>query len=151
MDSRAARSKYGVVVVGGGHAGIEAAWAAASLGADVALIVQNPERIGVMPCNPAVGGPGKSQMVFELEALGGVMPRLADATAINTRVLNASRGPAVRSLRVQNDRDAYAWAAQDLLRSQGHDHRSKAVSLGIQLAEDLLEQGADEILQELGM
>ena len=104
-------------MVGGGHAGIEAAWAAARLGVEVALVVQNPERIGVMPCNPAVGGPGKSQMVFELEALGGVMPRLADATAINTRMLNASRGPAVRSLRVQNDRDAYAWAAQDLLRS----------------------------------
>lgn len=113
------RVNYGVVVVGGGHAGIEAAWAAASLGADVALVVQNPDRIGVMPCNPAIGGPGKSQMVFELQALGGVMPRLADSTAINTRVLNASRGPAVRSLRVQNDRDAYAWAAQDLLRS--HD------------------------------
>ena len=111
------KSSYGVIVVGGGHAGIEAAWAAATLGAAVALVVQNPERIGVMPCNPAVGGPGKSQMVFELQALGGVMPRLADATAINTRVLNASRGPAVRSLRVQNDRDAYAWAAQDLLRS----------------------------------
>lgn len=110
---------YGVVVVGGGHAGIEAAWAAANLGTEVAVVVQNPDRIGVMPCNPAVGGPGKSQMVFELQALGGVMPRLADATAINTRVLNASRGPAVRSLRVQNDRDAYAWAAQDLLRS--HD------------------------------
>lgn len=108
---------YGVIVVGGGHAGIEAAWAAATLGVDVALVVQNPARIGVMPCNPAVGGPGKSQMVFELQALGGVMPRLADATAINTRVLNASRGPAVRSLRVQNDRDAYAWAAQDLLNS----------------------------------
>ena len=111
------KSSYGVIVVGGGHAGIEAAWAAATLGANVALVVQNPDRIGVMPCNPAVGGPGKSQMVFELQALGGVMPRLADATAINTRVLNASRGPAVRSLRVQNDRDAYAWAAQDLLRS----------------------------------
>src|SRR5690625_1261185 len=113
------KQSYGVVVVGGGHAGIEAAWAAASLGTRVALVVQNPARIGVMPCNPAIGGPGKSQMVFELEALGGVMPRLADKTAINTRVLNASRGPAVRSLRVQNDRDEYAWAAQDLLAS--HD------------------------------
>src|SRR5690625_3580337 len=109
---------FSVVVVGGGHAGIEAAMAAARLGAEVALVVHNPERIGVMPCNPAVGGPGKSQMVFELVALGGVMGQLADATAINTRMLNASRGPAVRSLRVQNDRDAYAWAAQDLLAGQ---------------------------------
>src|SRR5690625_2220905 len=108
---------FSVVVVGGGHAGIEAAMAAARLGAEVAVVVQNPDRIGVMPCNPAVGGPGKSQMVFELVALGGVTAALADATAINTRMLHASRGPAVRSLRVQNDRDAYAWAAQDMLAS----------------------------------
>ena len=110
--------RFDVIVVGGGHAGIEAAQAAARLGAGVALVVQNPDRIGMMPCNPAVGGPGKSQMVFELVALGGVMGQLADATAINTRMLNGSRGPAVRSLRVQNDRDSYAWAAQDLLASR---------------------------------
>src|SRR5690554_2140025 len=79
------------------------------------MMLPNPDKIGLMPCNPAIGGPGKSQMVFELHALGGVMGRLADATAINTRVLNASRGPAVQSLRVQNDRDSYAWAARDLV------------------------------------
>ena len=108
-----------VIVIGGGHAGAEAAHAAARAGARTVLLTLRRDAIGAMSCNPAIGGPGKSQMVFELQALGGVMPRLADATAINTRVLNASRGPAVRSLRVQNDRDAYAWAAQDLLRS--HD------------------------------
>src|SRR5690625_5745489 len=112
------KQSYGVVVVGGGHAGIEAAWAAASLGTRVALVVQNPARIGVMPCNPAIGGPGKLQMVLELEALGGVMPRLGDKTAINTRGLNASRGPAVPSPRVQNDRDGDASAARDLLGSR---------------------------------
>jgi tRNA uridine 5-carboxymethylaminomethyl modification enzyme len=106
---------YDVVVVGGGHAGLEAAWAAAALGVRVALVTVNPERIGMMPCNPAVGGPGKSQLVAELVALGGLMGRAADATAIHTRVLNRSKGPAVQSLRVQVDRDLYALRAQEIL------------------------------------
>lgn len=105
---------WNVLVIGGGHAGIEAAWAAAKLGS-AALLIGNPATLGRMPCNPAVGGPGKSQMVFELHALGGLMPRLADDTAIHTRVLNASKGPAVQSLRVQNERDAYAERAQDVM------------------------------------
>nr|WP_279627861.1 tRNA uridine-5-carboxymethylaminomethyl(34) synthesis enzyme MnmG [Thermus tenuipuniceus] len=107
--------RYDVVVVGGGHAGLEAAWAAATLGVRVALVTINPERIGMMPCNPAVGGPGKSQLVAELTALGGLMGRAADATAIHTRVLNRSKGPAVQSLRVQVDRDLYALKAQEIL------------------------------------
>ncbi|MER3553995.1 MAG: tRNA uridine-5-carboxymethylaminomethyl(34) synthesis enzyme MnmG [Meiothermus sp.] len=108
---------YDVIVVGGGHAGIEAAWAAAQVGARVGLITSNPERIGLMPCNPAVGGPGKSQLVAEIEAMGGLMGKLADATAIHTRVLNRSKGPAVQSLRVQVDRDNYALEAQQKLLS----------------------------------
>jgi tRNA uridine 5-carboxymethylaminomethyl modification enzyme len=104
---------YDVVVVGGGHAGIEASIAAARTGARVALALPQPDRIGLMPCNPAIGGPGKSQLVFELHALGGVMGELADATAIHARTLNASKGPAVQSLRVQNERDAYATAARE--------------------------------------
>ncbi|EYB67088.1 tRNA uridine 5-carboxymethylaminomethyl modification protein GidA [Deinococcus phoenicis] len=107
-------SGWNVIVIGGGHAGLEAAWAAAKL-ARTALLVGNPATIGRMPCNPAVGGPGKSQLVFEVQALGGLMGRLADETAIHTRVLNASKGPAVQSLRVQNERDAYAERAQDVL------------------------------------
>ena len=107
--------QFDVIVVGGGHAGIEAAVAAARLGASVALALPNPDTIGRMPCNPAIGGPGKSQLVFEVNALGGVMGRLADATAIHGRTLNASKGPAVRSLRVQNERDGYAAAARDLV------------------------------------
>ena len=106
---------YDVIVVGGGHAGIEAAHAAAKLGATVALVLPNPDKIGLMPCNPAIGGPGKSQLVFELHALGGVMGRLADETAIHARTLNASKGPAVQSLRVQNERDGYAAAARALI------------------------------------
>jgi tRNA uridine 5-carboxymethylaminomethyl modification enzyme len=104
---------YDVIVVGGGHAGIEAASAAARLGARVALALPHPDRIGLMPCNPAIGGPGKSQLVFEIHALGGVMGELADATAIHARTLNASKGPAVQSLRVQNERDGYATAARE--------------------------------------
>jgi len=104
-------------VVGGGHAGIEAVHAAGRLGAKVALVLPNPDKIGVMPCNPAIGGPGKSQLVFELGALGGVMGKLADATAIHARTLNASKGPAVQSLRVQNERDGYAAAARELVES----------------------------------
>ncbi|SMB96284.1 tRNA uridine-5-carboxymethylaminomethyl(34) synthesis enzyme MnmG [Deinococcus hopiensis] len=107
-------SGWNVVVIGGGHAGLEAAWAAAKF-APTALLVANPATIGRMPCNPAVGGPGKSQLVFEVQALGGLMGRLADETAIHTRVLNASKGPAVQSLRVQNERDAYAERAQDII------------------------------------
>ncbi len=109
------KRSFDVIVIGGGHAGIEAAVAAARLGAAVALSLPNPDKIGLMPCNPAIGGPGKSQMVFELHALGGVMGRLADETAIHARTLNASKGPAVQSLRVQNERDGYAAAAQRLI------------------------------------
>ncbi len=104
---------YDVIVVGGGHAGIEAAIAAARLGSRVAMALPNPDRIGLMPCNPAIGGPGKSQLVYEIHALGGVMGALADATAIHSRTLNASKGPAVQSLRVQNERDGYATAARE--------------------------------------
>ena len=108
---------FDVVVVGGGHAGIEAAHAAAKLGASVAMILPNPDKIGLMPCNPAIGGPGKSQIVFEIDALGGVMGKLADSTAIHARTLNASKGPAVQSLRVQNERDGYAAAARQVIES----------------------------------
>ena len=108
------RNRWNVIVIGGGHAGIEAAWAATKFGS-AALLIGNPATIGRMPCNPSVGGPGKSQLVFELQALGGLMPSLADATAIHTRMLNSSKGPAVQSLRVQNERDEYAALAQSTL------------------------------------
>lgn len=107
--------EFDVIVVGGGHAGIEAVMASSRLGARTAMVLPNPDKIGLMPCNPAIGGPGKSQLVFELNALGGVMGRLADQTAIHTRTLNASKGAAVQSLRVQNERDGYAAAARELV------------------------------------
>jgi len=107
-----------VLVVGGGHAGVEAARAASSafLGAGrVVLLTMDPSRIGAMSCNPAIGGLAKGQMVREIDALGGFMGRIADATGISFRVLNASRGPAVRGPRAQCDKDAYAAEAQRLL------------------------------------
>src|SRR5271155_915117 len=103
-------SKYDVIVIGGGHAGCEAAHAAARLGCRTLMLAVNLDTIGAMPCNPAVGGPGKSHLVKEVDALGGVMGLAADATYLQMRTLNSSRGPAVQSLRAQSDKREYsAW------------------------------------------
>lgn len=106
---------FEVIVVGGGHAGCEAAITAARLGLSTALFTLNIDRIAWQPCNPAVGGPAKSQLVHEVDALGGVIGRLADATALQKRVLNASRGPAVWALRAQTDKRQYARQMLQLL------------------------------------
>ena len=106
---------FDLIVVGGGHAGCEAAITAARLGLNTALFSLNLDRIAWQPCNPAVGGPAKSQLVHEVDALGGVIGRLADATALQKRVLNASRGPAVWALRAQTDKRQYARQMLQLL------------------------------------
>ena len=106
---------FDVIVVGGGHAGCEAAITAARLGLNTALFSLNLDRIAWQPCNPAVGGPAKSQLVHEVDALGGVIGRLADATAIQKRILNASRGPAVWALRAQTDKRLYSRQMLQLL------------------------------------
>ena len=106
---------FDLIVVGGGHAGCEAAITAARLGLNTALFTLNLDRIAWQPCNPAVGGPAKSQLVHEVDALGGVIGRLADATAIQKRILNASRGPAVWALRAQTDKRLYSRQMLQLL------------------------------------
>jgi tRNA uridine 5-carboxymethylaminomethyl modification enzyme len=110
------RNEFDIVVVGGGHAGAEAAWAAARLGARTALVTFSAETIAQMSCNPAIGGVGKGQIVREVDALGGLMGLSADATGIQFRMLNASKGPAVWGPRCQSDRHAYAHGVQNALR-----------------------------------
>ncbi len=104
--------KYDVLVIGGGHAGIEAALAASRIGASVLLLSQNLDTIGQMSCNPAIGGLAKGHMVREIDALGGFMGLNADATAIQFRLLNASKGPSVRAPRAQCDKKAYQFRAK---------------------------------------
>src|ERR1022692_4040408 len=103
---------FEVLVIGGGHAGIEAAHAAATMGRRTALLTTSREAIGRMSCNPAIGGLAKGQLVREIDALGGVMGMLADEAGIQFKILNRSRGPAVWGPRAQCDRALYARLAQ---------------------------------------
>jgi len=109
---------YDVIVIGSGHAGCEAALAAARAGSRTLVITPNLDRTGYMPCNPSIGGPGKSQIVAEVDALGGAMARVADRTAVQARELNTSKGPAVRAIRLQCDKSLYAIAMKEELELQ---------------------------------
>src|SRR6204780_4284191 len=124
--------RFDVIVVGGGHAGCEAAAAAARIGARTALLTHRFATIGAMSCNPAIGGLGKGHLVREVDALDGLMGRVADAGGIQFRMLNRRKGPAVRGPRAQADRKLYAQAMQAAI--------SETANLGV------IEGEADDLL-----
>jgi tRNA uridine 5-carboxymethylaminomethyl modification enzyme len=138
---------YGVIVVGGGHAGTEAALASARQGVSTLLITHSIETLGQMSCNPAIGGIGKSHLVKEIDALGGAMAKAVDRAGIQFRVLNASKGPAVRATRAQADRVLYKAAIREMLEQQEN------LSLFQQGVDDLLIEGGviQGVVTQMGM
>lgn len=109
------KDTFDVIVVGGGHAGVEAAYAAAKMGSATLLITLDVDKVATMPCNPSIGGLGKGHIVFEVSALGGLMPQLCSKTYLQARMLNTSKGPAVQGLRLQIDKYAYSALAHEYL------------------------------------
>ena len=110
-------NSFDIVVIGGGHAGIEAAASAARMGCSVALLTMDKNALGRMSCNPAIGGTAKGHLVREIDALGGLMGKIADATGIQFRMLNKSKGPAVWSPRCQSDSKLYSEVAVKFISS----------------------------------
>src|SRR5437868_13302113 len=130
------QSNYDIIVIGGGHAGAEAAWAASRLGASTALVTLDESKIGAMSCNPAIGGLAKGQMVREVDALGGLMGIAIDNTGIQFRMLNRSKGPAVWGPRAQADKYKYAVEVQRLLSTCGNLDLIRGEVADIEVAAD---------------
>src|SRR6195256_2133618 len=129
------KEHFDVIVVGGGHAGTEAALAAARVGCRTLLLTHNVETLGQMSCNPSIGGIGKGHLVKEIDALGGVMAAATDDAGIQFRILNSSKGPAVRATRAQADRVLYKEAIRSQLENQPY------LTLFQQAADDLTLEG----------
>ena len=143
---------FDVIVVGGGHAGCEAALTSSRLGLNTALFTLNLDRIAWQPCNPAVGGPAKSQLVHEVDALGGIIGKLADLTALQKRVLNSSRGPAVRALRAQTDKRLYAHEMLKILQNAPNLKIREAMVTGLEIEyyPKKIEEHKPEIQERIG-
>ena len=119
--------KYDVIVVGAGHAGCEAALAAARMGCSVLLMAIDLDKIAAMPCSPSIGGMDKGQLVKEVDALGGEMAKITDRTAIQYKTLNTKKGPAVHSSRTQNDKMRYHMAMKSVIESESGVELSQAM------------------------
>ena len=137
-------NKYDIIVVGAGHAGCEAAISCAKLGAKVLLSTLNVEHIALMPCNPAVGGPAKSTLVREIDALGGVMGEAADATYIQMKMLNSSKGPAVRALRAQSDKRQYMDYMRNIIENSENIYLRQACITDLLVENDRIVGAVDE-------
>lgn len=137
-------NKYDIIVVGAGHAGCEAAISCAKLGAKVLLSTLNVEHIALMPCNPAVGGPAKSTLVREIDALGGVMGEAADATYIQMKMLNSSKGPAVRALRAQSDKHQYMDYMRNIIENNENIYLRQACITDLLVENDRVVGAVDE-------
>jgi len=137
-------NKFDVIVVGAGHAGCEAAISCAKLGVKVLLCTLNVENIALQPCNPAVGGPAKSTLVREIDALGGVMGEVTDATYIQMKVLNSSKGPAVRALRAQSDKAEYSRCMRNIIESNSNIYLKQCCITELLTENDAIVGAVDE-------